>query len=131
MASDKFKEDLPATNEAREFDARRLHVELEDKKDQRQFEYAKQNLQIVAADQEAWRQHSKETLHIRLKYYTALAFIVGVFSMVALLQGEKDLLLSLLHDLGLLFGGGGVGYFFCYRRMQISRQMKERRQPDE
>lgn len=105
-------ETLPLTSERLSSD----QIDLLRQQDDHQYQYSLEVLKAQERDREASRANLR-ALHERsskMKLWTT--GIAAVFLLAALWLGKDQFLLESLKYLVLIFGGGGVGYMYGYKK---------------
>lgn len=91
-------------------------ISLWKQQDEHQFEYSLEVLKAQERDRNNTRNFS-DAIHKRTtRAWIYRSIVLAVFILIALYLGKDQFLLESMKYLALLFGGGGIGYLYGYKK---------------
>ena len=108
------EDNVPATNQA--VSAQEAEMALRKQLDDHQYEFALASLQAQERDREAERAHNRISQKNALWFFAGTGFVILIITIAAFCLNKEQFLLECIKYLAVGGGGGGIGYFFGYRR---------------
>jgi len=93
-----------------------VDLELHKQRDNNQYQYALAALQAQERDREAERAHNRVSQKTGLLFFIGIGVFVTLITFAAFYMDKEQFLLDCLRYLAVLFGGGGIGYYWGYCR---------------
>lgn len=97
-------------------------ISLLKQQDDHQYTFALEALKTQERDRAAEREYRRDLYRIRSKTWIWRTAIIAVFALGALILNKEQFMLEALKYSALVFGGGGIGYFYGRRKAQKNPQ---------